>query len=603
MIISKEALVDLQEKYEKVKKLIEEDSKLDPESEPYLSKYAARNILISMNANLENMLRQNSQDSSDHIKLLGMIATVQLLLGIVSIDTEELSVGEKHLTKCQELIEGNQTKPELAFVTLHMYNQLGILWSKRESEVAQKYLEKSESFYFTIKDLNVIPIDPNDLFDNNLESYNEQSENIRFEKGYTLTLFYLAQIHGSLGNALRSSVYCHNTLKRQLEYDDYESIDWALNSATLSQFFMQKHGFKQARHHLAASNYILDKHFEKLNEEENQESEEHQAKLETYKHRSADVARCWLKYGLMLLTSSKERLLKHIENIDAEVNDCDSSTDLSTMILDESDKIKSEDIQNLFFPSLDLKSYEEKITDQFLLTFDDAKQVFLIVQTWINQARSYYTIDTLASDYIEIVQDESQSYDSLVFYEENPDNQAKLYKRAADALENVVKQINPTYYLHHCRQIWFRLGQIYSDMIDIKSDKLKETTGRPSPVALTKINTLTQKSITHFQAFIDSFMNPKKEMPKVIEEDFQKPFLQAYFHIGALNGRFITLDKKRQLENSTAALEAYKKVADYCKENPKAEELIPAEMGIIKEMLQLLPIKLMKLRHEVQQSS
>lgn len=71
MIISKESLVDLQEKYEKVKKLIEEDSKLDPETEPFLSKYAARTILISMNANLENLLRQQSQESTDRIKLLG----------------------------------------------------------------------------------------------------------------------------------------------------------------------------------------------------------------------------------------------------------------------------------------------------------------------------------------------------------------------------------------------------------------------------------------------------------------------------------------------------------------------------------------------------
>lgn len=71
MIISKEALVDLQEKYEKVKKLIEEDSKLDPETEPFLSKYAARTILISMNANLENLLRQQGQNSEERIKLLG----------------------------------------------------------------------------------------------------------------------------------------------------------------------------------------------------------------------------------------------------------------------------------------------------------------------------------------------------------------------------------------------------------------------------------------------------------------------------------------------------------------------------------------------------
>ena len=44
----------------------------------------------------------------------------------------------------------------------------------------------------------------------------------------------------------------------------YEPIDWALNSATLAQFFMEKCRFKQARHHLAAASCILDKHEEDL---------------------------------------------------------------------------------------------------------------------------------------------------------------------------------------------------------------------------------------------------------------------------------------------------------------------------------------------------
>ncbi|KAI4463082.1 kif1-binding protein [Holotrichia oblita] len=595
MIISKEALVDLQEKYEKVKKLIEEDSKLDPETEPFLSKYAARTILISMNANLENLLRQQGEDSTERIKLLGMNSMIQLLLGIVSIDTEELSVGEKHLTKCKAIIDKNENVPEIAYVTLNMHNQLGILWSKREPKKAQTYLEEADKFYLSFKESGQIPIDPNELFIHNLETYNTVSAWEKFEKLYTLTLYYLAQIHGVLGDSLKSSVYCHITLKRQLESDDYDAIDWALNCATLSQFFMEVNGFKQARHHLAASSYIINKYEEELNNI-TECNENYNAKIENFRHRSADIARCWAKYGLLLMYNSKERLLKHTEDIDSQ---CTEITDLSKLTLKEDSTVKIEDLKQLFFPSLDLKSYEENITDQFLLTFDDAKKVFLNIQRWLNKAQEYYTLETLASDYIEIIQDQSQAYDSLVFYEENPDNQAKLYKRSVDLLENVISQVNPTYYMQYCRQIWFRLGQTYSDMINIKCDKLKESNSRPTPHTLNKINGLIEKSIHNFTSFIESFRNPKKELPKKIDDDFQKSFLQAYFHIGALHGRYITLDKTKQLENCEASLNAYHQVDVYCKENPKAAELIPSELGIVKEMLQLLPMKAMKLQHEL----
>lgn len=73
MTITKEAFVDLQEKYNKVMKLLEEDSKLDPETEPFLSKYSARQILIGMKANIENLIRNQSVDGQDNIKLTGKI--------------------------------------------------------------------------------------------------------------------------------------------------------------------------------------------------------------------------------------------------------------------------------------------------------------------------------------------------------------------------------------------------------------------------------------------------------------------------------------------------------------------------------------------------
>lgn len=71
MTVTKEVFVDLQEKYNKVVKLIKEDSKLDPETDPYLSKYAARQILITMKASLKHLLDNLDQEPQVTEKLKG----------------------------------------------------------------------------------------------------------------------------------------------------------------------------------------------------------------------------------------------------------------------------------------------------------------------------------------------------------------------------------------------------------------------------------------------------------------------------------------------------------------------------------------------------
>lgn len=591
MTINKEAFVDLQEKYLKVIKLLLEDSKSDPENEPFLSKYSARQILIGMKANIENLLRNQSSQIAENNKLTAMYGTVHLYLGMVAIDTEEVSSGEKHLLKCKEIIEKIEDLPDGVLIALNMYNQFGILWSQLDPEKSKEYLEKAEKLYNTFKECGKTPIDISDLFEPNIEIYNDVIAFKNFEKIHTLTLYYLAQIFGKLKKDFKSAVYCHITLQRQLEMDDYEPIDWALNSATLSQFFMEKCGFKQARHHLASSSYILDKYKKEELEIETERNEEYDAKLETFNHRSADVARCWTKYGIFVLAKSKERLLSHTENIDEK---CKMVSDLSLIEVSEDAEVTTQDLQNLSF-SIDVSSYESQITDQFILYLPDAKKVFLKTQDWIKSAQEYYNLDTLASDYIEIIQDQSLVYLNLLFFEDNPDNQAKLHKRRIDLLENIVDNISSQYYMNYCRQIWFELGRSYSDIIDIKSEKLRETKERPKPQVLTKINSLVEKCITHYSSFLSSFKVNILEREK-IEGDAEKAFLQAYFHVAALYGRYIVVDKMLQLRNVEKQYEYYKFIVEYCEKHSNAQEHVPMELSICKEMVTLLPVRILLLK-------
>lgn len=315
MIVSdmtaKEIINDYKENYGKVRKLLDEDSKNDPENNPYISKYKAKGILINMKDSLRQV--SNSETNFDKIKLDAMLGTVLVNIGIIDMETEEMTASEKVLLEAEELLVPNSSKPEIVITLISIYNNLGILWSNRdEPEKAKAYLLKAKDLYEAFKCTLQIPLPIEQIINNAGET--SADDFLLLEKAHTLTLYYLAQVFGSLKENLKSAIYCHVTLRRQLQYNDYEPIDWALNSATLSQFFAEQNGFFQSRHHLAAASKILEQYESSLQEIESND-EAFLAKMETFKHRSADVARCWIKYCILLLTASKARLMNDAERL------------------------------------------------------------------------------------------------------------------------------------------------------------------------------------------------------------------------------------------------------------------------------------------------
>lgn len=79
----------------------------------------------------------------------------------------------------------------------------------------------------------------------------------------------------------------------------------------------------------------------------------------------------------------------------------------------------SDELSGLQFSTQELSVYEDQVTDAYVLTFDDARAVFLNCQQWINQAKLYYTLDDQASDHIRIIQDYSELYRNLIFFEDD----------------------------------------------------------------------------------------------------------------------------------------------------------------------------------------
>ncbi|GAB0100109.1 KIF-binding protein [Sergentomyia squamirostris] len=578
MPVDREKLSELKERYDRAVKLMEEDAKSDPEAEPFRSHYAARDILLEVRGNLEKMI---SQDIEEEAKLIykALLGFIYKNLGQIYIYVEEITTGRKYLQDCIDLLEDLNTNPDAVIPLVGSLNQLGILQSNcGENEDAKESFRKAEKIYNDFNaTTNVEPLTTiNDLFATK-EEIESGAGRIMLEKIHTLTLYNMAKVLCTLGESDASRLYCHNTLKRELQFSDYDHIDWALNAATLSQCFLHPGMLKNARHHLAAATFIMEK-FEGQMLKPEMSEDETSAQLETFKHRMADVSRCWAKYGLFILSHSKERLMEDKETSDGA-------------------EIQNLSLTDLTFP-LDLDHFENKITDQPVLMFEDAKEVYLFVLGHLNRAKEYYTPDNLASEYSKIIMDLSSMLKYLAFFEENEDDQCKLYKKQADHLEDLSELLNPTYYLIICREVWYELGITYMTMLDIKLDKLK-TNDRPSPHALNKVNTLCDKGINNFGKFLESF-------PKIDEttndEDMQL-ILYAYFHLGRLYYKKITPDKKMQYFNLDNSLKNYQLFISGSTQRDFLAKNLKGEIGCCREMVKLLPMKLAQIQAVINSSS
>ena len=134
------------EKYKEARRLSEEDSREDPETDPFKSKYSARNILSELKAKLESF--QDDDIPSEKLKIL--MSALDYQIGQNYIETEELSTGEEHIERSIKTLEEHRLDRRCCSVYLHALNELGILWSKRgDSEKALGFLQDAEKLYLT----------------------------------------------------------------------------------------------------------------------------------------------------------------------------------------------------------------------------------------------------------------------------------------------------------------------------------------------------------------------------------------------------------------------------------------------------------------------
>ncbi|XP_051508044.1 KIF-binding protein [Myxocyprinus asiaticus] len=615
------------EKFRHAQDLSEVESRKDPENNPFRSKYKARDLLKEIycslkkikteeeggevdneaNSESDQMVHREPEKACAEDSPAGLraarLAVLQYYLGVNHIETEELSAGEQHLMNCMTLIDKCSITRENVSLFIQARNQLGILWAGRdETEKAQGFLETAESMYLRyMKEDGQPPMDLQDFFVAEGDELSQQEKIRRFEMAYTHTLYYLAQVYKNLEEYERAGQYCHSTLQRQLEYKQFVPLEWAINAATLSQYYITKTRYMEARHCLAAASVISTLAGEIPSEAAAKESEAECEKREELLQKRAEIARCWIKYCLNLLQDAKKLLEDNIGELDL-----DRQEELKRARRNEEEEKEKGRKNAILFGSSDtfdsICSLEEKVSSVLPLDFEEARAIFLVGQGYVAQAKEYFAMDGHVTDHIEILQDHSALFKVLAFFEQDLERRCKMHKRRVDMLEPICKDLNAQYYLLICRQMQFELAETYYEMMDLKL-AVADKQDQPDVHTIKKFNHLCSSSIKYYQMFLDSIRSPEGKFPEKLEDDLLRPALVAKFRVARLQSKFISSNLATQLENLTLSLESYNFVVQYCKEHPEAKKSVETELELSEEMVSLLPLKINRIRSTMSTSN
>ncbi|CAG05689.1 unnamed protein product, partial [Tetraodon nigroviridis] len=590
---------DVCDKFQNAQSLSCEESLNDPVNEPYRSKYKARELLREIHCTLKSLEAAEGEDESEGdaaeqrateafvdgqrdelftgglcgdspaAMLTAKLAAVEYYLGVNHAETEELSAGHEHLMKCVMLLEGCRVSSENVSLSIHVRNELGIMWTRRdEAERALRFLQTAEFIYQRyMKEDGSPPMDKTEYFTAEEKLLTDQERTEKFEFIYTYTKYYLAQVYKIVGETERAATYCHSTLQRLLPLKQFNRLEWALNAATLSQYYVSKAG-----------------------EAASEQREKHRMQ-------SAHISRCWIKYCLNLLEDAKKLLEDNAGELDTDHQD-----ELKrARRLGEEEEEKSRK-SALLFGSEDtfdsIASLEEKVPCLFPLDFSEARAVFLVGQSHVKKAKEYFQMEGHVTDHVEILQDHSALFRTLAFFEEDLEARCKMHKRRIDMLEPVCNELNAQYYLMIRRQMMFELAETYDEMMNLKMIRANTQADTQSldKHSIKKINHLCSSAVKYFQMFLDSLRSLDGKFPEKLEEDVLRPALVARFRMARLYSKLICSLPSAQLENLNESLDNYMWVTRYCEDHPEAAAAAETELELSQEMVELLPFKINRLK-------
>ena len=498
-------------------------------------------------------------------------------LGMFNLSNEDQSLCE---TSFNAAIDYFNTLPiiiKIRYINIYqeIYNNLGIIYyNKGEIKKGLRHLGKAEQMYKVFSDLNGYNYTNNfgkfmktccSLTENNnnndIEFFNFYIDGginkKSFEHNYTLTIFYYAQAFTKLGFKKKAIKYCSITLKRQIEFNEYDLKDALVNCINLSDFYMSNQYYAQAEYILISAISLLP---EDLNKK---------------KKLRASIQNQLGKYFL-------ERLRFAIIRIKEQVFISDND-ELNSIV---NKRIFTINSLNIVWPKIeDVKNLEQ------------AKTLFRLSNTQFKKALTYYTMDGYVTENIQINMDISQLYKLLIQFENDNNRIFAMEERRINLLEPIYNVINHKVYVMQWQEISLELAEIFSEIFESNYELLRVHQKKVTSKEIEEINSKGEKGLFYYNDIIKYIEEEyNKEEEKKIEDFITIITIKS--NMARIYSKLIyNKDVKKRVESLKKSLNMYQEVYNHLKnskhffnERPELQD----NLNMCEEMIGMLPIKIDK---------
>lgn len=587
------------------------------DSKPYEYKYRAYALLEDVEQQIKvSIVERVCRDD----KMLSVHGKILFRMGVIAYDTDEWSKGEKHIKQAIQLLQkdtldqetvgnetyiqtlsalessqytenskvekGEETKLEsddlspaglevlesvqngsdrprhLDFVCdfAQSYNYLGMIWTGRsDHRLAELCFKKAERIYHAFQDCREDQVIEND-----------SPLLKRMESIFTMITFFLAQMYSSLNFPHLSAKYSFLTLKRQLNSEqNFDKEEWAVNAMTLSNYYLNYDDFSQSEHCLNAAQHMLQLVGCKKNE---QSDPNLQLAIARHYH-------VWLDYSM-------KWLMQNSRKSESEIASREGDEGIGSRVLefnepDEPVTISPQhSVPTIQFDNVPIDSPRPY---HVIVNFEQALPAFKSARRGYEAGLKYYILDGFVSDHIGNLQNLSNLYSVLSFFERSVERIIAMHERRTQLYErnNLIGELNPRFYNGELKQISFELGEIYSEILDLQVEQ-GQSTHKPIEI--------TFKAIRCFEFFIKQFVDPESGKEKIEEINYHA-YVRARLHLARLYYKLEVKDKQETLKNWTMSLQEYDKVIALCKDK-KIEGVLQQEIEMAKQMRDLIPLKM-----------
>ena len=415
------------------------EKKPSDEETPYENKYQAREIYKSI-------LNHEILKDESFKEVISLKGVLSFLLGSNCFETEENGTARQYYKTTLTYFEKQPYEDIKNFWNYiqEIFNSQGLLLVNSDvNEEGVGYLSKAFKIYDKIMD---IIKETKTTYYNTLDEYDsklntvfnldgdktkipkkyQEIDNLRpefryFYKGglsiekteeiFTLTNFYFAQCYTKFGLKDDAAFYCGQTLKRQIDLDEFESKEWCNSSMGLAEYYKSDHQYSQAMYIVFIAQSILPVG----------KNNKTRASLNIM---MGNIVNDYLDYNCtQILCGLNEK----------EKDDEEGFNQLITHINRES----------LSFKDMPVKFPVNKVHKDI----DGVKSLFRMALTEYKKALQVYVMDGFVTDHVQIQKCISQLYKRLIRQEKEPTRVSAMLLKRIEAVKPIVETISPKAYV------------------------------------------------------------------------------------------------------------------------------------------------------------